>query len=244
MYNLLIAIAAAVVAFLFFFATGLVSWWGSVLPSTVALLGTYYFLMRRTFRELEAIVMTAQKDLAAKRWEPGIAKLKEAFPLAKWQFFVAPQINAQIGMIYYMLKRFDEAKPFLELSFVRIAQARAMLGALYFQRKDYASMSRVFEEATKHSKKDGFLWSIYAFCLDKAGEREKALAALSRGLAESPEDEKLKANQLALQNKERMKMKAYGNEWWMFHLEAPPRELMQAMNPQLQQRKGYRVRPS
>jgi len=102
-------------------------------------------------------------------------------------------------------------------------------------------MSKVFEEAVANNKKDGFVWSIYAFCLDKAGQREKALEVLGRGLAESPSDEKMKTNQLALQNKERLRMKAYGQEWWAFHLEPPPIDAVPpGMRGQLTQRNGYR----
>lgn len=242
MYNLLIALGAAALALLVFGATGLVNWWGAVLPAVVAFGGVYFYLARRSLKQLETLFLVAQKDLAAQRIEPGLAKLKEGFALSKWQFFTAPQVHAQLGMLLYMLKRFDEALPHLQKAFVRVGQAQSMLGALYFQRKDYAAMEKAFETGVRYSKKDGFLWSTYAWCLDKAGMREKALLVLSRGITESPDDEKLKANRLALQNGERLRMRAYGNEWWGFHLEQPPRDVLMAMNPQLQgQRKGYRT---
>lgn len=244
MYNLLIALGAAVVALLLFGATGLVPWWGAVLPATIAFGVVYFLLARRTLRQLEALFLVAQKDMAAQRIEPGLAVMQEGFALSKWQFFVAPQVHAQIGMLLYMLKRFDEARPHLEKAFVRVGQAQAMLGALQFQRKEYEQMVKTFESGVRYSKKDGFLWSVYAWCLDKSGDRAKALSVLSRALAESPSDERLKANQLALQNNERMRMRAYGNEWWGFHLEQPPRDVLMAMNPQMQgQRKGYRTPP-
>jgi tetratricopeptide (TPR) repeat protein len=118
-----------------------------------------------------------------------------------------------------------------------------MLGALYYMNEDYEKMTKAFEDALPYNKKDGMLWSIYAWCLEKSGQREKALDAIGRGLAESPSDEKMKANQLALQNKERMRMKAYGQEWYAFHLEPPPTDIVPAhMRGQLQQaRPGYRT---
>lgn len=242
MYNLLLSLAAAALALLVFGATGLVPWWGAVLPATVALGGTYFVLARRTLKQLEALMLVAQKDLAAQRIEPGLAILREGFSLSKWQFFVAPQVHAQIGMLLYMLKRFDEALPHLQKAFVRVGQAQSMLAALYFQRKDYEAMEKAFEAGVRHSKKDGFLWSTYAWCLDKSDQRAKALSVLARGLQENPSDEKLKANQLALQNNERMRMRGYGHEWWGFHLETPPKDVLQSMNPQMQgQRKGYRT---
>jgi tetratricopeptide (TPR) repeat protein len=245
MYNLLIALGAAVAAFLLFWAPGLVNWWGALLPATIALAIVYFVLARRTLRGLEAIMMTAQRDLGAKRVEPALAKIREGFELAKWQFFVAPQVHAQLGMILYMLQRDAEAKEHLSKSLVRIAQARAMYGAILFKEKNYPKMEQVFEEALRYSKKDGFVWSIYAWCLDAAGMTDKAIGALSRGVAESPGDEKLKQNQLALQNEKRLKMKAYGNEWWAYQLERPPASVLQGMAPSgvLQPRKGYRTPP-
>lgn len=238
MYNLFIALAAAVITFLAFM--GLFSPVAAIFPAIVALVAVYFLLARRSLKQLEAILLGAQKDLAAQRVEPALARIREGFPLAKWQFLVAGQLHAQLGMVLYMLKRFDEAQPHLEKSFGRIGQARAMLGSLHFMKKDYDGMERVFEEAVRVNKKDGFLWSVYAFCLHKAGRTEKALAALSRGVDASPQDERLKANQLALQNEKRLKMKAYGNEWWIFHLEKPPANLGQGMHPGIAARRGYR----
>ena len=170
--------------------------------------------------------------------------MKEALALGKWQFFVEPQIHAQIGMLLYMAQRFDEAKPHLAQSFSRIGQARAMYGALLFREKNYDEMVKVFENAVAQNKNDGFLWSIYAWCLDAAGQTEKALAVLARAVTTNPSDERVKQNQLALQNEKRMKMKAYGNEWWAFHLEKPPPSLTGGQPPQgFQVRKGYRQPP-
>lgn len=242
MYNLLISIGAALIVFAAFFFGVKLPWYSSLLPAIVALLGVYLLLARRTMKQVEAVLLDAQKELLAKRIETGIAKMKEAFTFAPWQFLVGSQVHAQLGALYYTLKRFDEAKPHLEKSFVRMGQPRAMLGALHYMNKDYQKMTEVFEEAVSYNKKDGMVWSVYAWCLDRNGQREKALEVLGRGLTESPNDEKMKANQLALQNKERMRMKAYGQEWWAFHLEPPPVDFVPShMRGQLQQRKGYRT---
>lgn len=241
MYNILIAVGAGLAAFGLFFAI-FSNALGAILPAAVVLLGTYFVLARRSLKQLEAIMMAAQKDIMAKRIDPALATMQQGFALSKWQLFIEGQVHAQIGMLLYMLKRFDEAQPHLEKSFVRIGQARAMLGALQYTKKDYAAMERTFEEAVRHSKKDGFLWSIYGWCLSNAGMQDKAVGALARGLAESPSDEKLKANHLALQNGERLRMKGYGQEWWAFHLESPPKDVLMAMNPQLGAgKKGYRT---
>jgi tetratricopeptide (TPR) repeat protein len=249
MYNLILSLASALVSFLVFFGGLRLTWYSSLIPGLITGSVVYFLLARRSLKQLEAIVMAAQQEFMSassgrdtKRMESGLAKLNEAFKLAPWQFLVASQVHAQVGSILYMLQRFDEAKPHLEKSFVRIAQARAMLGALHYRNKDYQAMVKVFDEAVAHNKKDGLLYSTYAWCLEKSGQREKALDVLSKGLVESPSDEKMKANQLALQNKERLRMKAYGQEWYAFHLEPPPVDMVPShMRGQLNQRKGYRT---
>jgi tetratricopeptide (TPR) repeat protein len=256
MYNLLISLGAALVTFLLFYSGIRVPLAGALLPAFVAGAVAYFFLARRTLRQLEAIVLAGTKEIEAgakemapgssqiksPRIDKGIEKIKEGFSLGKWQFLVNSQVHSAVGSYLYMLKRFDEALPHLQKAFARAGQAKAMLGALYFQRKEYVPMAKAFEEAVTANKKDSLVWSVYAWCLDKAGQRVAALEVVGRGLKELPSDEKLKANQIALQNNERPKMKPYGQMWWAFHLEQMPMDhIPPGMRGQLQQRKGYRT---
>jgi tetratricopeptide (TPR) repeat protein len=241
MYNLLISLAAAVGAFLLFFVPFHLRVGAALLPALIAGPAAYVLLARRTMKQMEVLMLAGQRELEAKRIEPGLAKIREAFPLGRWQFLIAPQVHAALGQYLYIFERYDEAKPHLEKSFVRIGNARAMLGALYFKRNNYPAMTVAFEDAVKHNKKDSLVWSTYAWCLERAGQRPKAVEVMGRALQESPSDEKLKANQLALQNNERMKMKPYGQMWWIFRLEPPPMDhIPPSMRGQVQQRKGYR----
>ena len=100
-----------------------------------------------------------------------------------------------------------------------------MLGCLHFQAKDVKAMTAAFEQAVKGGKKEGIVWSTYAWCLDKLGQRDEALRVLARAVQANPSDERLKANMVALQNEKRLKMKAYSPEWYQFHLERPPMDL-------------------
>jgi len=97
-----------------------------------------------------------------------------------------------------------------------------MLAVIYMKKKDKTNMVETFEKAVKGTKKESMLWSLYAYCILKEGDREKALEILSRGLKALPDDDKLKANQTAVANKERMKMKNYGEMWMQFYLEKMP----------------------
>lgn len=253
MYNLLIAIGAGLVGFLAFYATGAINAFGSSLIGTLVFGAAYFFLARRTLKQLEFIMLDAQRELTAARQgntlnqarvDAGLARIREGFALSKWQFLVEGQVHAQLGMILFMLQKFDDAKPHLEKSFSRIPQARAFLAVLHYKAKNGEAMIRAFEEAVGAEKKNSLIWSAYAWCLRESGLREKALEVLGRGVKENPNDPKLKDNQLALQNNERLRMKPYGQEWWAFHLEPPPMDFIPAgMRPQQGFRKGYRQPP-
>ncbi len=244
MYNLLIAIAAAVLAFGLTFATGLVDWWGALFPFVLAFGVVYFLLARRTLAQLETLYRDAQAEIMAKRIPSGIAKIESGFELAKWQFFVKPQVHAQLGSLLYMLEKYDEARPHLEKSFARIGQARAMYAALLFREKNDAKMIEVFEDALKYTKNDGLLWSTYAWCLHERGQTAKAMDVLGRATKENPSDQKLKDNQLSLQNEKGLKMNPYGMEWWAYRLEAPPSSVAPPQAKGFAVRKGYRNPPA
>ena len=254
MYNLLIAIGAGLLTFGGIYASGIVNAWAASLLGTIAFGAGYFVLARRTLRQLEAIMLEAQRELTAARQgnalnparvDAGIKRIRDGFALSRWQFLVEGQVHAQLGMILFMLDKTDEARPHLEKSFIRIAQARAMLAVLHYKAHHGEAMIKAFEEAVTAEKKNSLIWSTYAWCLKESGLREKALETVARGLKEIPSDEKLKENQLALQNGERMRMKGYGQEWWAYRLEAPPMDFIPAgmRPPQQGFRKGYRQPP-
>lgn len=226
MYNLLISagVAAVVFAVLALAFNPL----AAILPALIAFVITNVVLARRVGKQVQALAMAAQKEIQAQRVEKGIKLLEEGFKFEKWQLLVGPELHANIGILQYMRKEFDEAKPHLEKATTRGpagARAKAMLACLHFQKKDEAAMRTAFEAAVKAGKKDGLVWSTYAWCLDKLGKRDEALKVLARGVEANPSDEKLKANQVALQNEKKLKMKAYGLEWYQFLLERPPMDM-------------------
>lgn len=243
MYNLLISlglslgVAAAVgVAF---------GPWAAIIPSILVLLASNFLLTRRMMKKVQGLSDRAQKELNAlqgamdpkqqkARMDKAIDVLKEGFQYEKWQFLLAAELHAQIGMLQYMRKNFEDARPHLGKSSSRGptgARARAMLACLHSglvdgeKGQDEAKMRAAFEESVKAGKKDPVVWATYAWCLDKLGKRDDALKVLARGVENNPSDEKLKASMVALQNEKKFKMKAYGMEWYQFHLEKPPMDM-------------------
>src|SRR5437868_4393348 len=109
MINLALSLLSAAVAFFAFHLAG-VPWLGAA----------YFFLARRTIRQLEAVMQQAQKELQGRKFDRAIAVMQAAFPLARWQFLVEGQLNAQIGTLLYIQKKFDEAEPFLKKAFIKM----------------------------------------------------------------------------------------------------------------------------
>jgi tetratricopeptide (TPR) repeat protein len=227
MYNLLISIAAGAAVGLAVFFGSRLGWAPATVPAAIALLATYLVLARRTWKKLEGVFEAAQKDLQGQRFEKAVQTLQSGFPLARWQFLVEPQLHSQIGVLLYVKQDFDAALPHLEKSYSRHWIARAMLAVARYRRRDLDAMKRVFEDAVKSSKKEGLLWAAYAWCLEKEGRHDEAIAVMSRSAKANPSDEKVSATLQALQNGKKLKLgKLYGEQWFQFHLERLPPELM------------------
>jgi tetratricopeptide (TPR) repeat protein len=223
MWNLLISLAlgAAVTAGILL-GTEL-GWAAAAFPGVVVAAAAYVVLARRSLKKLEVLFEAMQREVQGRRIEKAIQTLETGFALAPWQFLVAAQLHSNIGILHYLKQDFDAALPHLEKSFSRNWIARAMLGVARYRKRDLAGATRVLEDAVKSNKKEGVLWSAYAWILEKEGRHEDAIGVLARAVQANPSDEKLKASQQALQNGKKLKLgKLYEEQWFQFHLEAPP----------------------
>src|SRR6266850_4858413 len=141
--NLLLSLAAGAVGFLVFYLTGVAHALGSILPGLVAAVGTYILLARRSGKQLEAVMAVAQKEMMARKPERAVEALQQAFALGRWQFGVSSSLHANIGVLLYVQKKFDEAEPHLRKSIgtlLRLWQAQAMLAAILYRQKKYQEM--------------------------------------------------------------------------------------------------------
>ncbi|HET6923733.1 MAG TPA: tetratricopeptide repeat protein [Anaeromyxobacteraceae bacterium] len=234
MINLLVSLAAgAVVAVAILLGSGF-GWAAAALPGAVAAVAAYAILSRRTFKQLEALFEEAQKEIMAQKFERAIRTLEGGFALAPWQFLIRAQIHSQIGVLQYVRQEFDAALPHLEKSFSRHWLARAMLATSRYRKRDLDGAVKVFEAAARANKKEGLLWAVYAWCLDKEDRHDEAVAVMGRAAKANPSDEKVKAVLQSLQNDRKLKLgKVYEEQWFQFHLERMP----EAMGP----RGGRRV---
>jgi len=221
MYNILISAGAAVVVFLILmFAAGL-SWWISLLIALPVFMGVFYLISRLIMKKVMAVMESATRDLQAQRVEKCIRELQGAFKYGKWQVYVTGQINAQIGMIYYMKREFAAAFPYLEKAFFKNWVAMGMLAVSYMKRNKNDKMRETFEKAVQGSPKESLLWNLYAYCLTEIGDTAKAKEVLKKGLKKLPGDERIIHNIEALSEGKKMKMKNFGEMWLQFHLERP-----------------------
>lgn len=191
----------------------------SALLALVGFAGSFYLLSRRTSKQLTALMEGVQRDMQAGRADRAVKTLKAAYPLGKWQFFVGGQIEAQIGCILYLKRDFAQAFGHLQKGFSRHWVAMAMLAICYMKRNNPEKMKAAFEKSVAGTKNESLPWALYAFCLDKVGERSKAIEVLEKGIKKGAADDTLLSNLGSLQDGKKMKMKAYGDLWYQFHLE-------------------------
>jgi tetratricopeptide (TPR) repeat protein len=244
MYNLLIAFAIGAVVTLLVRLSGF-SIWAGLVPGVLAFIGGFVLLGRRVAMKVQALSKTAEKELSTQpanqrerqqRLDKAIKILQDGLVYDRWQFMIGAEIHAQIGMIYYVSKNFDQAQQHLSKASPRNYMAKAMQGALYYQRKDYSNMEAAFEQAVKSGKKEAIVWAVYAWCLVQIKDRDKALKVMARAVETNPTEEKLKAGLNALQNEKRLKMKPYEPLWWQFGLEQPPLQMTTNRRVQFQRR--------
>ncbi len=247
MINLAIALGVSILTMLvfsFMLGGGDFNGWYGILPALIALVAVYLVLVRRTLKQVEAVMSRAQVEMTRAQeslmrlGKPPTEKqlkdaimgsvkiIKEGYKYKRWQFLVESQINAQVGTLLYAVKEFDGAEPYLRNAFLRNWMAQAMLAVTHFRKKKYDEMKATFEAAVKANKKEALLWSIYAWCLWKNSDREGAIAVLNRA-KEHCKDERVEENLLNLQNNKKMKMSGWKETWYQFHLAKPPAQKVQ-----------------
>ena len=231
MYNLLLAFAAALLVAVVLTLTPLTVW-QALLPALLVWGGGFFLLARRTNKQVEALFLKSVKELESARPELAIATLKSAYVFEKWQFLIRSQVDAQIGSILFMQKKFDDAEPYLARAFIRHWVAQGMLACCHFRRHKLDDARRVLEKAVAASPKEPLLWGLYAFLLDKANKKDEALKVLQRGVEATRGNNKVKDNLLHLQNHRKLDMSVFGDMWFQFHQEAPPAARIREMQAQ------------
>ena len=203
-------------------------WAGALFFGAAAGAVGYVVVGRRISRRIEREMAPLSRHIDAGRIDRAIAELERVRRLSRWQLGLARAIDGQIGVLIYAHKGdFARARPYLERAPRKMWHAQAMLGATLFRNRRPDEGRRVFERALKRNRKVGLLYAAYAWCEQALGAPARALPILNRGAERVPQDERLRRNLLAVQNRKKLKMRGYGAEWWALRLEAPPRAAAQ-----------------
>jgi len=218
MLTLVISVVVSLAVSLLLYFTTYSLFWAIVVA--VALILLMNFLIGKKFMgKLTEVFGRIEKDLRQGRNEAAIEKLKEAYPLARWQFYVKAQLDSQIGIILYTNKKFEDSRPYLENAFNKNWMAMSMKAALKYRDGDIPAVYQILEKAIKGAKKEGFLYSFYAYVLiEKDKNRDKAIEILDKGVQKNPLDERLSANLDTVKNGKKLKMEKYGQIWMQLHL--------------------------
>ena len=219
MLNLLISFAcsALTAALMMRFVT--TNTWIVMAVATLVFFTVFILITRALMKKVGTLMQDAQRDVMANRSEKAIRDLEEGIKFGAWQFYVKQQIYSQIGSIYYLKRDFAQAQPYLEKGFVRNWVSMSMLAITYMKKNKPGKMAQTFDKAVSGNRKEPMVYAVYAYCLERTGERKKAIEILKKGISKTGGDERLKENQALLEAGKKMKMKGFGDMWYQFHLE-------------------------
>lgn len=219
MLNMLISFACSALssALMMRFVTGNI--WITMAVSALIFAAVFILITRSVMKKVGELMQTAQRDVMANRSEKAIKELEAGLKWGAWQLYVKQQIYSQIGSILYIKRDFNAAVPYLEKGFVRNWVSQSMLAITYMKKNKTSKMIDTFAKAVSGNRKEPMVYALYAFCLDRIGERTKAIDVLKKGLAKTSNDERLKENLDLLEAGKKMKMKGFGDMWYQFHLE-------------------------
>ena len=230
MYNLIISLVAASVAFVVGAQFG--SWTAGIIPALIALAAAWIVLVRRTSKQLEGIMGAAGKEFEAGRVESGKRLIESARPLAKWQFLLEEQIDGQLGAVEYMQRNYKAARPLLEKGGARSWNSQGMLAAMDIRTNNRSKAVKRMLGVKKVGKKDPIMWGVLAYACVQDGQVDLALESINEALGgkELAESGPLKAIQGSLQNGKAKKIKwakTFGQPWLMYFPEQATAKMMQ-----------------
>jgi len=218
MLNLLISFACSALSSALMMRFVTPNMWITMVVSAVVFTLVFLLLTKITMKKVTALMDVAQRDMLANRSDKAIKELQNGLKFGAWQIYVKQQIHSQIGTIYYLKRDFKGAVPYLEKGFVRNWVSTAMLAITYMKKNKTSKMVETFDKAVSGNRKEPMVYAVYAFCMDRVGERAKAIAVLKKGLAKTSNDH-LQENINLLESGKKMKMKGFGDMWYQFHLE-------------------------
>lgn len=236
MWNLLIALGAALVAYAL--GAWLAGWIAGFVPALVAFVAVAWVLGSRTGKRVQAIVASAAVPMQAGNLDETRRLLESALPLGRWQILVDEPIRMQLGMVDYVdgvrlklekqptasKERFVRARAHLERAIptgwkgalLRDWRAPLVLACIHYREERLDDALKVLVAAKQHAKNEPIYWGVWAWMLNEKRRRDEALQVVGEGLQGNPKSEPLRELQEALSNKKRPSHKAWGDAWYNY----------------------------
>lgn len=225
MYNLLLALLAGLVAFAV--VTLVLSPIAGVVPGIGVALLAMFLLARRTGQLVQKELTSVGNMLQQQRIDEAQTKLvrvKEQY--GPWQFLLAGQIDAQLGLIEYLQLKFEEARPLLDAGKWRNAPVLARLGLIDWRKGKKEEGYKLLAEASQATPEDAMIYVVRAILKVRDGQRPDALTIIGEGLKALPNHQTLKELQNKLANDQKIDTKAYGESWYQYFPEEYKTELL------------------
>lgn len=199
---------------------GVALWVGAlaaILPAVISSGITFFVIARKIGKtvqvQMEGIVpMLERRDVkGAKAHLRGVQK-----QWGRWQPFLGGQIEMQLGMIDYIQRKWDAALPQLEKGSFRNWTALLCIGAIHWRKKDKSKAIEYFKKAESASKKEPMVYTVWSVLLTRDGKRDDALAVLSRGRKQLPDNGVLKGVHDRIRNKKKIDVSKLPQNWYQF----------------------------
>lgn len=225
MYNLFISLGLGAVVFGIVGAT--LGPWAAIIPALFVFVGVIFLLSRRTGQQVEAAMAPLAPLLQSGKVDEARALLEKVRADYKnWQLLLDGSISAQLGLIDYLQMKWDTALPQLEAGRFRNWMAMTCIGCIHYRKGDKDKAWEEFENAAAAQEKEAIIYAVWATLAVRAGDRERALKAMAKGLEAMPDSDFLKGLQKTIANKKKINVKRFPDAWYQFFPEDMVRQQM------------------
>ena len=242
MYSVLVALLIGAGAFAIWESVAVQLEWAfgfGILLGIVVAVASFAMLSRRTAKRIEPRFEQIQRQIQGGNTKLALKSLEEMLPLAKWQVLLKGQLHAQMGSLCFTIGDNAKALEYLEKASPRLSDGQLFLASLHYRKGDLAKTKQILTTAIQHSKKQVILYNVYAWILNKEGDRDGAIDQLLRCLKVEKDNEATKDNLQRVQNGKKMNMKRFGMTWYGLQFEKLPASMRQGQQ-QMMARKGFR----
>lgn len=217
----LAALTAAAVYPLFFT-------WYAPIPPAVLMAGLSFYLLSRWRTTLVQREMTALVPLLEGRQLDQAEALIDSVRRrhARWVLLLDQQLAVQKGMLRYAQGQFEQAEPLLRKGQWNNWQAHTALAAIHQRRGELGPCWEHLAKAAKAQPKEAIVYIVWAVLAVRAGEHDRALAALSQGLGKLPASKALQDLQARVANKKKVDVKQLPQTWYHFFPEDLAKQLL------------------